>query len=453
MDFRPIRIADKQLLQHYTFADGTRNCDMGFANIYCWQDTYHSEIAEYGGFLLIRFIYGNGETGYMQPIGEGDAKDVVARLREDAAQRGCALRIVGITRQQWCEHMEEAFPDCFAFSAPRSLCDYIYTAADLASLQGAHYKPKRNHINRFKALYDYRYERLTSDNMEDCLALNRLWQQAHDDNSASEREEQAAMRRAFANFDALGLRGGVLYADNRAAAFTYGSPLNRDTFCTHVEKADTSFYGAGAMINNLFAQELSSEYTYINREEDLGIEGLRFSKLSYRPTILLHKYSALWLSERARQIRALWQEVFGDEREFVDNFLMHHHNPELCLTEEADGKVVAMLHIIPMNSRTGRVAYIYAVATKAEYRRRGLASALVDKAVGLIEQTGDYDIAALIPSDAASRRLYAAHGFMETAIPMHFCHDFDFGTGDTTRDLAMVRPLHGTPIPTEITII
>lgn len=452
MEFRPIRLEDKALFQRYSFKSGTQNCDMSFANIYCWQDTYHSEIAEYGGFLLIRFVYGAGETGYMQPIGEGDVRDVIARLHEDAASRGSALRIVGITQQPWRERIEELFPDRFAFSAPRSLCDYIYLAEDLAALQGSHYKPKRNHINRFRSLYDYRYEPLTAENMGDCMALNRLWQQMRDDHSASEREEQAAMQRAFADFEALGLRGGVLYANGKVAAFTYGSPINPDTFCTHVEKADTDFDGAGAMINMLFAQDLAGEYKYINREEDLGIEGLRFSKLSYRPAVLLCKQSALLLTDRARQIRTLWQEVFGDERDFVDMFLMHHHNPALCFTHEEDGAVVAMLHIIPMQSNAGRVAYIYAVATSAEYRNRGFASALIDEALRHIEQSDNYDIVALIPSDDNARRLYAAHGFADTAIPMHFCHEFDFGTGDTARDVAMVRPLHGTPQPEQITV-
>lgn len=440
IDFHAITAEDKRLFRQYVFRSGIQNCDMSFANIFCWQDTYHSEIAEYGGFLLIRFLYGENETGYMQPVGSGDSRNIIEALREDAAGRGSALRIVGMT-PGWRQRIEESYPDRFAFSSPRSLRDYIYLASDLAELPGRRYQPKRNHINRFMSRYEYRYEPLTGDNIADCIELNRIWMSERDDGSASERSEQMSMHRALENFDMLGLRGGVLYADSRIAAFTYGSQVNASTFCTHVEKSDFRVEGASAVINQLFARDLAPDFEYINREEDLGIEGLRHAKQSYYPTILLEKVSARELSGRERQIRSLWMKVFGDEREFVDMFLMHHHNPELCLTHEEGGRVVAMLHVVPMRTRSLRVAYVYAVATDPDYRRRGLASELTREAVERIRSSGKYDLAAIIPSGEDSRRIYAAQGFLDTAIPMRFCHEHDFGTGDASRDLAMILPV------------
>lgn len=449
--FDRITVAHKTVFGKYTVGRHLRNCDMAFANIYCWQDTYRTEIAECDGFLLLRFVYGDGETGYMQPVGDGDIRRMVSLLAEDAAARGSALRIVGLSPERRDE-IERTFPDMFAFSSPRSLRDYIYLASDLATLKGRRYQPKRNHVNRFTAQYSFRYEPLSAANMPDCMELNRKWVAARDDDSRSELAEQAAIQRAFAHFDELGLRGGVLYADGRIAAFTYGSAIDGETFCTHVEKVDTEFDGAGAMINLLFAQSLADEYRYINREEDLGLEGLRFSKLSYHPTILLEKISALALTPRERQIRSLWEEVFGDERAFVDAFLMHRHDPRLCLTREEDGRIVAMLHIVPMAGDCGRTAYIYAVATAPEYRRRGYASSLLDEAIRKIAASGEYDFAALIPSGEDSRRLYAARGFEDTAIPMTFNCEFDFGTGDPAKNLAMVKRLHGGELPQAITI-
>lgn len=440
IDFHAITAEDSRLFRQYVFRSGIQNCDMSFANIFCWQDTYRSEVAEYDGFLLIRFMYGENETGYMQPVGSGDSRHIVEALREDASHRGSALRIVGMT-PGWRQRMEESFPDLFAFSAPRSLRDYIYLSSDLANLPGRRYQPKRNHINRFMSRYEYRYEPLTEANVADCVELNRIWMSEHNDGSESEHSEQMAMRRALGNFEALGLRGGVLYADSRIAAFTYGSPVNASTFCTHVEKADFRVEGAAAMINQLFARDLVYEYEYINREEDLGIEGLRYSKQSYYPTVLLEKISARELSGRERQIRRLWMDVFGDERDFVDSFLMHHHNPELCLTHEEDGRVVSMLHVVPMRTRTQRVAYVYAVATDPAYRRRGLASRLTEEAVERIRRSGNYDLAAVIPSGEDSKRIYASHGFLDTHTPMRFCHEHDFGTGDASQDLAMTLPI------------
>ena len=450
--FDRITVASKPVFEKYLNGKHILNCDMAFANIYCWQDTYRSEIAECGGFLLVRFEYGDSDTGYMQPVGDGSIRNIVSILADDAAARGSALRIVGLT-PEWKAELERAFPDLFAFSSPRSLRDYIYLSSDLATLQGRRYQPKRNHANRFKAQYSYRYEPLSTTNISDCIELNRKWIAAHDDDSQSEQAEQAAMRRAFARFDELGLRGGVLYADDRIAAFTYGSAIDGETFCTHVEKVDTEIEGAGAMINQLFAQSLADEYRYINREEDLGLEGLRFSKLSYHPTILLEKISARMLTPRERQIRTLWEEVFGDEREFVDNFLMHHHDPELCLTRTDGGRIVAMLHIVPMNTDHGRMAYIYAVATAAEYRHRGYASSLLDEALMKIEFSEEYDFTALIPSDEDSKRLYAAHGFEDADIPITFSGGFDFGTGDKAKDLAMIYPIRSNALPEKIKVM
>ena len=102
---------------------------------------------------------------------------------------------------------------------------------------------------------------------------------------------------ALHNFDALGLTGGILHVEDKIAAFTFGMPINQNTFGVHVEKADTNIDGAYAMINYEFANHIPEQYIYINREEDLGIEGLRKAKLSYQPAIILEKYMAC-LKER-----------------------------------------------------------------------------------------------------------------------------------------------------------
>lgn len=449
-EFAPITVASRSLFEKYLNGRHILNCDTAFANIYCWQDTYRSEIAECDGFLLVRFEYGDGETCYMQPVGSGSVRNIVQVLIDDAAAHGSPLRIVGLT-PEWRNEIEREFPSMFAFSSPRSTRDYIYLSSDLATLPGRRYQSKRNHINRFKAQYAFRYEPLSAANIPDCMELNGKWTALHPD-SPSEQAEQAAMRRAFARFDELGLRGGVLYADGRIAAFTYGSAIDGETFCTHVEKVDTEIEGAGAMINQLFAQSLADEYRYINREEDLGLEGLRFSKLSYHPAILLEKISARMLTPRERQIRTLWQEAFGDSREFADDFLIQYYNPALCLTRSDGGRTVAMLHIVPMNTDCGRMAYIYAVATDAGYRRRGYASALLDEALSRIGASGEYDFAALIPGSEESRRLYAAFGFEDTAVPITFGGDFDFGTGDKAQDLAMIYRAGEKELPKEIKV-
>jgi hypothetical protein len=127
------------------------------------------------------------------------------------------------------------------------------------------------------------------------LELENKWIQANHTlkNADALKYENRSMVFALNHFDALELLGGAIKIDNEIVAFTYGSPVNQYTFAVHVEKADTRFDGIFSVINREFVARIPEQYTYINREEDLGIPGLRKSKLSYQPTILLEKNTAL----------------------------------------------------------------------------------------------------------------------------------------------------------------
>lgn len=100
-------------------------------------------------------------------------------------------------------------------------------------------------------------------------------------------DERRFMTVALSHMEELGLTGGVLHVNGRIAAFTFGAPINDETFDTCVEKADTDIEGSYTMINYEFANHIPEQYIYVNREEDLGLEGLRKAKLSYQPETIL----------------------------------------------------------------------------------------------------------------------------------------------------------------------
>jgi hypothetical protein len=114
--------------------------------------------------------------------------------------------------------------------------------------------------------------------------------------------ERKALTYALRHFEELGLQGGMLRVEGKIVAFTYGMPINYDTFGVHVEKADTTFDGSYAMINYEFANHIPEQYIYLNREEDLGIEGLRKAKLSYHPVLRLEKFMAHLKEEPSEMI-------------------------------------------------------------------------------------------------------------------------------------------------------
>ena len=262
------------------------------------------------------------------------------------------------------------------------------------------------------------------------------------------------MHLAFRHFGELGLTGGCLYVGDRLAAFTYGSAVNDHTFDTHVEKADTSFDGAFTVINKLFAQHLPGRFTLINREEDLGLEGLRQAKLSYHPAFLQHKFTAICLHPDELACKDLWMKSFGDEEQFADSFIMRYYSRERMLTAEIEGRTAAMLHLVPFDTELGRTTYIYAVATDPAFRGRGLASQLMREAMQAVAERGD-DAAFLIPTPGQEwlHGFYGRFGF-DGAVPTEFVtpDGFDFGTGDTATDLAMVwRRDPSAPLPGKLT--
>ena len=441
IEFKPVRLEDKQTIERYTMPSGIYNCDLAFANMYCWQAMYHSAWAVIDGFLVIRFQIGGGEKiGYMQPVGEGDFARIIPALREDAHAHGQRLRIIGLT-DEGREMVRNMHAGLFAFESDRGMEDYVYNADDLRNLTGRRYQPKRNHINRFEAAYDYRYEELTPALAPECMRLEREWRAGHDSHAAELTAEQRAMQRAFDHFGELELRGGALFVGEKI-----GSAINDEAFCIHVEKADTRYDGAFTMINRLFAQHLPPHYTLIDREEDLGLEGLRQSKLSYHPLFLQPKLTAQRLTEEQLQLRALWLACFPeDTQDDVEQFLLSRYDERRCLVARRDGRIAAMLHIVPFRD----TAYIYAVATAPDCRQQGLAGGLLREALDRCRAEG-FRYAALIPGSEELQRWYAGFGFAGDYPARFRTHDdFDFGTGDPAHDRAMVLPLTGEPFAGE----
>lgn len=439
----------RALIEQLVWQSGVRSCDLSFANMFGWQHVYDCRVAEVQGRVVLKYrIDGTPRTAYMQPLGVERWSEFLPLMEEDAAADGQPLRVL-LT----AEGLEELSREDWAVDCNRDSCDYIYRRRELAELAGGAFKAKRNHVARFENRYDYSVEPLSAATIEECLRVDAEWRLRR---NSTDDAEQVAMCRKLQHFDELGLCGVVVRLEGRVVAFTFGSMLTEDTFCVHVEKADTDFDGVYAFVNRAMAAALPESVEYINREEDLGIEGLRRAKLSYRPTMLERKFSALRLDERTRGVRDLWCRVFGDEREWVDGFLARFYDPQLSFTRKHDGRVVAMAHIVPLNTELGRTAYLYAVAVDEKFRGRGLAREVIDEALTFARRGwgGEFDAVCVIPADEGLRGLYARFGFRDEGFEMSFGtrggerlgeelfvgrhSSFDLGTGEPQRDKAMV---------------
>jgi Uncharacterized conserved protein len=287
--FKDITLEDKEAITSITMNSERKNCDLSFSNLCSWRFMYDTKFAKVDGFLLFKF-HMNNELAYMMPVGEGDLKKILEAIIDDAASEGKSFLMYGVCNNMKDE-IEKLMPGKFDFSTNRDYVDYIYLRTDLAELKGKKFQPKRNHANKFYKTYtDYEYVSITADRISECLRLEEEWCKANDCGQQNGLgNERKSLTYALNHFDELGLTGGILYVNGKIAAFTFGMPINHETFGVHVEKADTEIEGAYNVINQEFAKHIPEQFVYLNREEDLGIEGLRKAKLSYQPTILLEK--------------------------------------------------------------------------------------------------------------------------------------------------------------------
>lgn len=321
IEFKPIEVSDRDIITDYTLNAGIPICDLSFANLYGWSFLYRTSWAEFEGSLLIRFYRSNEDPHprYLLPISKDGCTEKLARAIEvlavEAEKGGYPLSFMGIA--PCCRKMiETRFPDQFTFFSDRDWQDYIYLREKMVTLSGKKLQSKRNLLNRFKAAYpDYRYEPITEENKNACLDLTRVWYKEKDSEDASD-DELKLVRRLIDNREALGVMGGSVWVGDRMIGFSLGMPINHDTFDICVEKADTEIPEAFAIINNEFAKHIPKQYEFLNREEDLGIEGLRHAKLQYRPYEILTKDTAIL---RTGNTSILDEEISMHTEQFVSN--------------------------------------------------------------------------------------------------------------------------------------
>ena len=288
--FKDIELKDKDLITSFTLNSPRRNCDLSFSNLCSWRFLYNTKFAIMDGFLLLKF-WADGELVYMMPIGNGDLNKVLDALIEDANQEGEPFCLLGICAGM-CSELETFMPGRFHFTADRDYADYVYLRSDLATLSGKKFQAKRNHINKFKSLFEDRwsYESMTKDNLEECFQMALKWRTENDcEDDDEKRGERCVALNSLRLFEELHLTGGVLRIDGKVVAFTIGEPICEDTYVVHIEKAYADVQGAYTMINQQFVEHECMNYKYVNREDDTGAEGLRKAKLSYRPAFMVEK--------------------------------------------------------------------------------------------------------------------------------------------------------------------
>ena len=290
IDWREVSLQDRSKIEERICASGCHGADYSFANLFMWRHAYKVLIA----YCEDRLLVGMPDWDvYAYPKGDGDVTGSIELLFEEAHARGNKLLIRGLTDKTLAEFLP-LYGDRFEITEDRDNADYMYTAEKLCDLPGRHLSSKRNHIKHFERNGEWEFHKIAGG---ECIKeaeafVDRFYKEKNDPSLATEAK---AIEEMFGHYEDLGFLGGLLYQNGEPVAFTAGTKLGGDVFDTHFEKALPGVEGAYTMVNREFARLVTAEYPeirYFNREEDMGIEGLRKAKESYHPDILLMKYFA-----------------------------------------------------------------------------------------------------------------------------------------------------------------
>ena len=284
MNFKKIELCDRDKLLPFLTGANELTCEISFANLLIWQPLYNNCYCIEDNTLFLKSYDDNIET-YSLPFG-----DLESGMQKIIEHHG-GLPDIWAQEGERFRRFYELFGKYYDVYESRNEFDYIYNACDLINLSGKKYHSKRNHISAFSKQYNWHYEDITPDNIDAVKKCAQAWYGQYGDALDEElKNEENGLNIMLDNMDFLGIAGGAIVVDDRIVAFTLGSAINGQIYNIHIEKAIDGFQTAYTVINREFAARNAEKYKYINREDDLGIEGLRRSKLSYKPQIILPKY-------------------------------------------------------------------------------------------------------------------------------------------------------------------
>ena len=292
LEFKAPTVSDFKALKQAIspFAKGSMSCEITPLTLLIWERYYHQKIAFFDDMLFVRLGEGKNII-YLLPFA-GDMEKAVEILKNQAKYDNIPLVFLAAEGVR-LDEFNRLFGEDFSQTESRDDFEYLYLTRKLGNLSGKAFHSKRNHISAFSKQYDWQYETITHKNLSEVLQMANKWTNEMRQNSNDTKSievENAALKTLLPKMDELGMRGGCIKVEGKVVAFSVGSPINDEVFDIHTEKALPEYRTAYAIINKEFILNELLGYKYVNREDDMGIEGLRKAKLSYKPDILLKKY-------------------------------------------------------------------------------------------------------------------------------------------------------------------
>lgn len=293
-EIKPVSLNDKALFDGYFAAFEPVNSEYTFTNMFMWRKSYNIRYAIIEDMLCIFSRHGeNGTESVNFPIGNGNS---VAALNKILHYFSIIEQnpIIRIYREDDIKKLNAAFPDKFVITEDIDSFDYVYNISDLIELPGSKYHSKRNHINKFRSLFNFEYKPLNPELCPECLEMFSRWCHSKEGIVPGISEQREAVVELMQNYESLGVTGGVICVLGKVVAFSFGEALSQKNSMAviHLEHADTDYHGSFPIMNQQFLEHEWSDFRYVNREEDMGLPGLRKAKQSYKPQMMTKKYIA-----------------------------------------------------------------------------------------------------------------------------------------------------------------
>lgn len=289
INFKPIELEDKAIIDKYLAGCGNMGCEMCFSSTYIWRKAFDIRYAVVEDCLVLWTKDGDNPASLRFPAGNGDRMKAAELSCDYMDSIGEKPQFYGVTEDDVRFIKENS--DNYEFENMEIYSDYVYETEKMINLSGKKLHSKKNHLNRFKKTYNYEYVKIKAEDKEEILSAYSSWTDVGDDKYLL--AEKESIGDLIENIDVVGIKGAMLKVDGEIVAFSFGDRLTDDMAVIHIEKANTDYYGAYAAINQMFAENEWSGYKYLNREDDCGLEGLQKAKKSYQPAFMVEKYKVV----------------------------------------------------------------------------------------------------------------------------------------------------------------
>ncbi len=294
MIFKKLCIDDKSIIDKYIYPYKFLSCEYSFTSLYIWKDACDIQYAIYKQALILKKRDFEGSYHFMQPLGysKEDLGDIIEKLKEYREENHMKYLFKDL-EESFIEEFNVLLNEKndFYIEEDRDNFDYLYEAKKLMTFSGKKLHSKKNHYNSFVKNYNYEVIEINDEKViKDVIDVAQRWYEETDEKDIKLYYELLAIKDIINNMNLLKLNGIAVYVDGKVVAFSIGESLNEKLAVIHIEKGDKNINGIYSFIAKTFIDKCFNNAEIINREQDLGIDGLRKSKMSYYPLKLEKKF-------------------------------------------------------------------------------------------------------------------------------------------------------------------